>query len=471
MKKFLLTFCFLLTGVCAVDAEIHLPALISDHMVLQQQAEVKLWGNSNAGKQVRIKISWNQNVIITKADKNGRWSGTVKTPLAGGPYTITFSDGKEKTISDVMIGEVWLCSGQSNMEMPMKGYQGQPVYDAQNTIVKAKPDIPVRLFRVERNKSVMPLQNVEGVWNTNHSQAVKEFSAVAYFFADYIQSVLNVPVGIISTSWGGSPIEAWMDSTTLAHYIKVNTGVTTSELSAPPRHCELFNAMLYPLMNYRIKGMLWYQGEANVYNPELYARLLPAMVGYWRDCCKYGFFPFYYAQIAPWKYNGVNNKESARFREMQQQLTKIIPVSGMIVTADTGDSIVIHSPQKKLIAERFAYLALNETYGRKGIEYMAPQFKSMEIQNDTIVLSFGYVNEGFHSIEKQIKGFEVAGEDRIFRPARGMFIDKSRKIQLTNPLISKPVAVRYAFRNYSCMYIYNNFGFPLIPFRTDHWTE
>ncbi|MEI8086739.1 MAG: sialate O-acetylesterase [Paludibacter sp.] len=469
MKKRIYIFFILLSTVCQIDAEISLPVIIADNMVLQQQTGVKLWGNACADKKVSVRTLWNGKLYSVISNSVGNWILTVKTPTVGGPYSITFSDGKEKTISNVMIGEVWFCSGQSNMEMPMKGYAGQPVTAAQNAIAKADPSAPIRLFKVEKNKSITPLQDVTGTWNENTPQAVKEFSATAYFYALYLQSVLKVPVGIITAAWGGAGIESFMDSVTLSEFQKVNTPAKNTDKLTSPKHCELYNGMIYPLQNFAIKGVLWYQGEANAASYKLYKKQFPAMVAQWRKCWGQGNFPFYFAQIAPWKYSGVQRTEAARQREVQQNCMDIIPNSGMVVTVDTGDSIVIHPPMKQMIAERFAYWALNKTYGRERIECRAPEYNSMTISNDTIVLDFKFAEDGLHSITKQIQGFEIAGRDSIFKPAQVMLTNKSKKIKLTEATISNPVAARYAFKNYSSVSLFSNLGFPLTPFRTDDW--
>jgi sialate O-acetylesterase len=470
------TICFfaswLFAALFQANAEIKLPALIADNMVIQQQSSVKLWGNATANKTVTIKVSWTKKVFKTTSDDNGSWLITFNSPKAGGPYNIAFSDGKVMEIKNVMFGEVWLCSGQSNMEMPMKGYfGGQLVSDTQNDIAKADPELPIRIFKVEKKNSLTPLNDINASWQVNNPLNVKEVSAAAYYYALYLQSVLKVPVGIITSSWGGSSIEAWMDSTSLAQTRKVVLNNDNPKINPNHRHCQLYNGMIYPLKNYAIKGVLWYQGEANSAEWNLYKKEFPAMVAHWRKLWGLGEFPFYYAQIAPWKYDGVNRTQSARFREMQQSLKTIVPNSDMVATVDTGDSLIIHPIQKRLIGERFAYTALNKTYKREGTEYRAPQYKSMTITNDTVIVSFDFVPDGFYSKTKPIPGFEIAGSDKAFKPANVILTNKSTIIKLTEPSISQPVAVRYAFKNYTPVSLFNNLGFPLMPFRSDDWSD
>ncbi|MDD5053164.1 MAG: sialate O-acetylesterase [Sulfuricurvum sp.] len=470
MKKYILILA-LFVSVMLLHAEITLPALIANNMVLQQKSEVKLWGTANANKTVTVKMSWSNKSYKTLSDSNGSWLLKVQTPSAGGPFTITFSDGQKKTISNVMLGEVWLCSGQSNMEMPVKGYNAQPVDYSLETINQSENSTPIRLFKIDKIKSITPLNNLPGDWQLNNPSSVKDFSAIAYFYALYLQSVLKVPVGIITAAWGGVGIESFMDSISLSQFQKVNTPKQNTSKFTYPMNCELYNAMIFPLRNVTIKGVIWYQGETNAEQSALYRKKFPAMVAKWRNIWKLGDFPFYFAQIAPWKYKAVNGTAAARMREVQQYLAEDVPNAGIVPTIDTGDSLIIHPAAKKLIAERFAHLSLARTYNIKGIEYQAPLFKSMTVNNDTVVLDFKNAELGFHTNSKKIQSFEIAGSDSIFKPARAMITDKATKIRLTEPSIKTPIAVRYAFKNFAPASLFNNLGYPLMPFRTDDWKE
>lgn len=438
-------------------------------MVLQQQSTVKLWGSASKNKLIYVSPSWSNKIFSVKSDESGRWLVSIKTPKAGGPYSISFNDGKELKISNVLIGEVWLCSGQSNMEMPVKGYPGQPINDAQNTIVQADPLIPIRMFKLEKQKSITPIDSCKGKWGENTPQSVKEFSATGYFFAKHLQSVLKVPVGVICAAWGGANIESYMDSLTLSFFSKVNTPKKNTLIDKHPVNCELYNGMIYPLRQITIKGVLWYQGEANAHASSLYKKEFPAMVSQWRKLWGQGEFPFYYAQIAAWRYSKIDSVESAMQREVQTNAQKVIPNSGMIVTYDTGDPNIIHPKMKKEAGERFAYWALAKTYGREGIEYRSPQYKSMSISNDTISIQLDFAEDGLNSSSAESRGFEIAGSDRKFKPAKVVLRNKGRELLLTEPTIKNPVAVRYGFKNYMPVSMYSNLGFPLCPFRTDDW--
>jgi sialate O-acetylesterase len=458
----------LLLSIASLGAEIHLPSLIANNMVLQQQSSVKLWGTAKPNSKVTVVASWSSKCYFTQSDSNGDWLLSIKTPIAGGPFSIVFSDGKAKKIENVLIGEVWLCSGQSNMEMPMKGYSGQPVHGAQNTIASADPSLPIRLCKLEKQKNIQPQSDCKLAWNENNPQSVREFSSVGYYFALQMQKVLKVPVGIIVSAWGGSAIESWMDSLSLSQISLVNTPKTNSPIGVNPKNCELYNAMLYPLHNFKIKGALWYQGEANASNSQKYKKLFPAMVAQWRNLWGAGDFPFYFAQIAPWMYSKVDSTESALQREVQAGFVAEVPNSGMVVTLDTGDPFIIHPRMKREIGERFSYLALAKTYGIEGIECQSPQFSSMKISKDTIVVDFKFAPEGLYSSDKKILGFEIAGSDYVFKPANATFISKATKVRLLESSIANPVAVRYGFRNYMPVSVFNNLGFPLAPFRSDY---
>lgn len=450
-------------------AVITLPNIIGNNMVLQQNSDVKLWGVAKGNTIVTVKVSWSNKIYKTLSDSDGNWMLKVQTSIAGGPYEISFSDGQKKTISNVMLGEVWLCSGQSNMEMPVKGYNAQPVDFSLDAINKADSSLPIRLFKIEKIKSVKPTTFLADNWQLNNPISVKEFSAIGYFYALYLQYVLKVPVGIISAAWGGVSIETFMDSLSLSQFQKVKIPKLNTDKLAKPFHCELYNAMIYPLKNVIIKGVIWYQGESNVWQWDLYKKQFPALVANWRNTFDAGEFPFYFAQIAPWKYNAINGQTAAQLREVQQFLAESVPNAGMVPTIDTGDSLNIHPAAKKLIAERFAHLALTKTYHVKGIEYQAPTFKTMTIVKDTVVLDFNNAELGLHANSNLIESFEIAGIDSIFKPAKAVIVEKSTKIKLTETTIKNPIAARYAFRNYTPASIFNNFGYPLLPFRSDDW--
>ena len=472
-KKLLLIYLALLPIISY--AKIVLPNILNDNMVLQQQTSVKLWGKANPNKKVKVLPSWNEIEYSTIADADGKWMVTVSTPKAGGPYEIRFTDGEELTLKNVLIGEVWFCSGQSNMEMPVRGFEFEFVEGANDMIATANESTPIRMFSSDFNEkgwfrqySKVPLDNCKGEWFTNTSKNVAPMSAVSYCFARYLQRALNVPVGIVVSSWGGSTVEAWMSEETVRPF-----GVDLSHLNddkevAKPvqqKPCVLFNAKVAPLTNFMIKGMIWYQGESNRHNIEQYARMLPVMVDDYRKRWSLERLPFYYVEIAPHAYGDANGTSAAYFREMQQQLMQVIPNSGMVSTMDIGSRDFIHPPKKEEVGKRLAYWALAKTYHRKGIQYSGPIYKFHRVKGNVVEIDFEHGEEGLTPENQNVKGLEIVGTDGIFRPAKAEIISGSSTVKVWNDSINDPIEVRYCFRNYMLGELCNNAAIPASPFR------
>jgi sialate O-acetylesterase len=479
--KSLLLFLFSALFISGANCEIRLPAVIGDHMVLQQKTKANLWGWADAGKEVSIRGSWDNKTYTTKAGNDGKWILALNTPSAGGPYEIVISDGKEITINNVMIGEVWLCSGQSNMEMPVSGFgNGEYVAHAQEFITRACPSRSLRMIQLEKGYSVTPLDDCKAKWMTNNPESVAMISATAYFFADYVQKTLNVPVGIIVTSWGGSNIETWINEPTLKKtFPDMDFSIlkNESEYKKSPNQIPtlLLNAMIMPLKNYTIKGVIWYQGESNIGNYQRYPALQKAMVGLWRELFNNPEMSYYFTQIAPYRYSGVDNRESAFQQEAQFESMNEIENSGMIVTVDIGDETSIHPQEKREVGERLAYWALGNTYGLP-VKYKSPYYKSMETEGEKIIVHFEECDRGLHNGQGRtasIVGFEIAGDDKVFHSAEAKILRNkgSRAIEVSHPDVKNPVAVRYCFKNYQPGYLYDNYGLPLTPFRTDEWDK
>ncbi|MCK9159758.1 MAG: sialate O-acetylesterase [Bacteroidaceae bacterium] len=464
---------FLILG--SVNAKITLPSVLASNMVLQQQTQVRLWGAAKVGANVVLQTSWNNKRFTTHSDKNGNWLISVPTPKAGGPYEITVSDGETLRLQNILIGEVWFCSGQSNMEMPIKGYSSMPVKDANEVIARAKASVPIRIFMAERSASKKPEENCVGSWALNEGEGVANASATAYFFAKFLQETLNVPIGIVVSSWGGAQIESFMSKETLQ---KVAPEFSFAHLEGnekveSPNHkpCMVYNGMIYPFRNLTFKGMIWYQGESNRQNPEQYHRLFPAFVEEMREkVFNLGQFPFYYVQIAPHKYDGENLIQSAEIREVQLKGLKEIPNSGMAVTMDIpGPSYNIHPCYKQQVGMRLGFLALAKTYGKKGIAYSGPIYKSMEIKGDKIFLHFDHADMGLAPYYESLSGFEIAGANRVFYPAHATANRSKQYVEVSSNSVPNPVAVRYCFRNYVVGSLFNNYGLPASSFRTDDW--
>ena len=478
-KNTIFVVVFILIAALNLEAEIKLPTILGDNMVLQQQSVVKLWGHANPNSAIKVKTSWNEKNYSAKSDNKGNWLLTVETPAAGGPYEIIFSDGQEKTIKNILIGEVWFCSGQSNMEMPMKGFDRQPVSNTNDIIAKANPKTPIRMYTTDsedgkwvRQFSKQAQPDCKGRWMENTSENVANTSAVAYFFAQYIQEVLDVPVGLIVSSWGGSHLEAWMSREALSpfEYVDLSLLDNNNEIKNPTATPSvLYNAKIAPLTNFSIKGFLWYQGESNRHNPDQYLQLMPAFVKDLRTKWDVGEFPFYFVEIAPFNYEGGDGTSAAKFREVQLRNMKDIPSSGMVTTLDIGHPVFIHPTDKRTVGSRLAYLALAKTYNRKGFGYATPVYNSMEIAGTKIYINLDYAPEGIYPMWTSLKGFEIAGEDRIFYPAKAEIETESCRLAVSSPEVPHPVAVRYAYKNYVEPSIFSVYNIPVAPFRTDNW--
>lgn len=464
---------YLLLLICSllflkIEAKITLTSIWGDNMVLQQQAEVTFHGKAAPGKRVYASASWNNQKVYADKERDGHWQLVLKTPMAGGPYSITFSDGEELTLKNILIGEVWFCSGQSNMEMPVKGFRGQPVFNSQQYIASANPKRPLRFYTVKNAYSTTPkTDSVEGEWSEASPAEVANFSATGYFFGNVLQQSLDVPVGLINCSWSMSKIEAWMDKNALSPFSEVALpDINQKEFDwTAGTPTLLWNAMVNPWKGFPIKGVIWYQGEANTPDPGLYKKLFPAMVAQWRAFFHSPELPFYYVQIAPWQSEGKDKLDWAWFRQCQLELMDEVPHVGMVTTGDAGSETFIHSPYKTKVGERLAYWALAKTYDYKGVPYSGPVYKSHKVDGNTIEISFKYGEDGLTPENQRLKGFEIAGTDGIFRSAKAEIINGSSIVKIWNDSVQEPIEVRYCFRNYIEGNLCNNTGIPASPFR------
>lgn len=301
------------------SAKVKLPAFFSSGMVLQQQTTCRIWGTASTNSRVKVVTSWNGKHYQTVSNAQGQFEVKVATPAAGGPYSITLDDGEKTTLDSILIGEVWLCSGQSNMEMPIKGFKAQPVEGAINEILNGADD-NLRFFSVKRNPALTPLSDVTGKWTAANSASIREFSATAYFFGKQLRASLKVPVGLLLTAYGGSACEAWQTGEWLKAFPEVKLPTDQEAVDKLKQRCPtaLYNGMLHPLIGYGIRGAIWYQGEDNVNRYANYARLMKSMVEGWRQEWGLGDFPFYYCQIAPYDYSLIKwDMNSAFLREQQ----------------------------------------------------------------------------------------------------------------------------------------------------------
>ncbi len=468
MKRIITTLCAF-GALCTTSlAKVELPKFFSDNMVLQQQSECRIWGTATNDKTVKVKTSWNGKTYQTKADKQGRFEVKVQTPTAGGPYDITLTDGEKLTLRNILIGEVWICSGQSNMEMQMKGFKQQPVEGTTEELLHCK-DSQLRLFTVKRHVSLTPEWNVTGEWSEANSSSVRDFSATAYYFGKTLRQMLDVPVGLIVTAWGGSACEAWMAPEWLKAFPKVQQTITEEDMNKLQQRCPtaLYYGQLKPLIGYGMRGAIWYQGEDNVPRYDYYAPLLARMVEGWRIDWQQGQFPFYYCQIAPYDYSLIKWQDSQLLREQQAKAEELIPNSRMAVLMDAGLEYGIHPRKKRQAGERLAILALSNTYGIKGMPEFA-KYKEVEFKGDTAVISFDRSKEWvYFEHGTTSKNFEVAGKDKRFYPATKVWVSRNR-VYVKCDDVFEPVAVRYAFKDWVEGDLMHD-GLPVSSFRTDNW--
>ncbi len=475
MKRLLFVLALALMSAAA-SAKVELPNFLGDNMVLQQQTMAALWGTATPGKNVTIRPGWTKSKVTVKADpETGKWFTRIPTPAAGGPYDIVLSDGEKLTVHNVLIGEVWFCSGQSNMEMPVKGYGSQPARGNEDYIALAKTSTPIRMCKIVRRSCTTPQDTVTTKgWQVHSPEAVANTSATAYFFAQYLQRALDIPVGILESDWGGSSIETWIDEKTIREQFdgEFDLGYLQTGEVAPRRvhqePCLLYNGQVHALVPFTFKGMLWYQGETNRGRPEQYIRLQTAYVQMMRSLFQVPDAPFYFVQIAPYPYGSPDRWDSGYFVEAQQKTLETIPHSGMAATVDIGEYGTIHPCQKPAVGKRLALLALQNDYGVKGIEAEAPTYKTHVVKDGKIVIKCNVGPMGLNPMGQDLGGFEIAGADQVFHPAKALRTSDST-IEVSSSEVPDPVAVRYCFRNWGVGTVFNACGIPLTPFRTDDW--
>lgn len=475
MKKNLATgLCLLLLSFISsiTKATPKLPYFFSDNMVLQQQSEPAIWGCSKANATVTIITSWNKKKYTTTADVAGKWKTKIATPIAGGPYEIAINDGTPTVLHNVLIGEVWLCSGQSNMEMPMKGFKDQPILGSNDAIFNSAND-NIRLYIVPRSVKLEPQDTSKNSpWKLAQPESVSNFSATAYYFGKLLYEKLHVPIGLVNISYGGSPVEAFMDANTLTNFPEIKLPAANEPKPNNRTPTTLFNGMLNPFIGYGIKGCIWYQGETNYERPEQYEKLFPTFVKQLRTKFGQGDFPFYFAQIAPYNYAqysaaNATKYNSAFLRDAQRKSVANIPNCGMAVLMDIGEENSIHPAQKEVGGKRLAYMALAQTYGLKGFGYASPAYDSISITGNIATIKFTNAANGLTAFGKPLNNFEIAGADKVFRAAKAVI--SQGKVLVSSIDVKEPVAVRYAFKDFVIGDLFSTEGLPVSSFRTDNW--
>ena len=465
--------------VCIVKGqEFKVADIFSDNMVLQQRTRTPVWGWAKSGRKISVKTSWNNRTFSTSTDKQGKWQISVPTPDAGGPYQITIEAGTNFTLKNVWIGEVWLASGQSNMSMPLKGYNCEPVLGSTEAILNSRGK-NIHFVNVPIIGAYKPLNGFSSKWVEASPLTVSECSAVGWFFADFLNKNMGIPIGIINSSYGGSIVEAWMTPEACGKFTDIKipeSSDRTGEVNNVPT--VLFNGMINPIAGYAIKGMIWYQGESNILNVSQYADHVAAMISGWRKMWGLGEFPFYYVQIAPYDYKLWNNfspltpqrpEMAPYFREEQMKIMSLVPNSAMAVLMDIGESQSIHPLFKKEVGERLGMLALNKTYGINGFESESPEYERMEIEGNKVIIHFFKQFGGLTSYGKPLELFEIAGENHVFYKAEASLDEEKGIIVVSSKLVNIPKAVRYAFKNDVKGELFGTGGLPVSSFRTDNW--
>jgi len=448
--------CFLLAAQLSAAVKPH--ALFSDGAVLQRGQKVPVWGTAGNGEKVTVSIS-GQEVSTTAAD--GKWRLDLAPLETGGPWEMIISGENTIKLSNILVGEVWIASGQSNMQWEVK------LCDDSEKVIKESANSQIRLFSVKRQAALEVQDDVDAAWQECSPQTVGDFSGVAYFFGRDLQQNLKVPIGLINTSYGGSPGEAWVPRRALTAEpdLKKLASLPTRNDNHSP--CGLYNAMLHPLIPYAIRGAIWYQGESNTGRSYEYRTLLTTLIKDWRAEWGQGDFPFLLVQLAPSMRIDYEPKDSgwAELREAQLRATQLLPSVGMAVITDVGQENDSHSKLKAPVGARLALAARALAYGEK-IPYSGPEFSQQEIAGDRIVLSFKHTDGGLVSLGGgALYGFTIAGEDRKFVNAYAEI--QGDKVVVSSVEVKNPVAVRFGWADYPLVNLWNGAGLPASPFRTD----
>lgn len=441
-------------------ADVTLPKIFGDHMVLQQKSNVAVWGWGDAGEEVTVTLG--EAKATAKTDADGKWSTKIATPAAAGtPLTLTAKGKNVVEIKDVLIGEVWICSGQSNMEWTVSN-SNNPAEEIKNG------DYPtIRMFKVGHQVSATPQKDMPGSWQVCKPETVGNFSAVGYFFARHLNKEVNVPIGMINTSWGGTICEAWASKESLSQdpdYKPILDRSANFAPNNPNQASVLYNGMVHPFIPYGIRGAIWYQGESNVSRAVQYRKLFPAMIADWRKQFGQGDFPFLFVQLAPFNYNAANIELPEQWESQLKTLS--YPNIGMCVTTDITDLKDIHPRNKQDVGKRLALWALANTYGKTGLVYSGPLYDSMKVDGNKIRVKFKHVGSGLVAQgDKPLSDFTIAGEDKKFVPAKATIDGDSIVVEAEG--VAKPVAVRFAWHGSALPNFFNKDGLPASPFRTD----
>lgn len=491
-RSLILTISLLITiASVSVQAALRTASVFSDNMVLQQGQSVPVWGTADDGEEITVTF---RNQSVKTIARNLRWELQLRSLKPGGPPETFTVRGRSGTIicTNVIVGDVWVCSGQSNMEWPMKN-SFAPEAD-----IASATNTEIRVFTVLKNRSEAPTRIIKSSWEICSPKSVEGFSAVGYYFGRDLQKRRKVPVGLIGTYWGGTPVEPWMSRPALEinpRYVKEildrypaahekwrrdNEAYEAEKAEAtragrpfernrpyePWGGYELYNGMIAPLLPYAVCGVIWYQGESNAGRAEQYRTLFPDLIRNWRHDWHQPELPFLCVQLAPFYDPKAEPAEStwAELREAQLLATKVLPRVGMAVITDVGDPKDIHPRRKQPVGERLALAARAIAYGER-IAYSGPIYRTMKIQGDRIVLNFSHVGKGLEARDGELKGFAICGEDRKFVWGRAEIVGDT--VVVSSPQVSQPVAVRYGWADCPEVNLWHKDGLPASPFRTD----
>ncbi len=476
MKKYSIVLTLVLILVVnALLADVRLPQIFGDGMVLQRNQPIAVWGWADPGERVEVKL--NNQSQETTAGADGAWKLQLSPEAAGGPFQLVVAGKNTLTLSDVLIGEVWICSGQSNMEWSVTNSNNA----AQEIATANYPQI--RHVKIPRTTAAKPLADIGEPleWQAATPQHVGDFTAVGYFYARALHNELNVPIGLINTSWGGTMVETWVSKEALAKDKSLKKAIrvfeqipvdTIRKNGNPNRYPTLlFNAMINPLIPYTVKGAIWYQGESNAGRAYEYRKSFPMMIKDWRKRWGLGDFPFYFVQLASFKAAGGTSASGSTWAELReaQHQTLSLPHTGQAVTIDIGETDDIHPRNKQDVGKRLAAIALHDSYGQD-VVYSGPVYKNVKIKGPDATIHFNHVHSGLTTNGSgSVIGFEIAGADKQFYPAEARI--EGQTVVVSSPSVSKPKAVRYAWADDpGKSNLFNADGFPAAPFRTDQWT-
>lgn len=483
----------------AANAELKMSPVFGDSMVVQRDKPIHVWGWTTAGVDVKVSMAGQESIV--KATEEGRFDAYLNPLSAGGPHELVVQADETKTFRDVLVGEVWLCSGQSNMAWPVQSANDPDL----ESLSANYPNI--RIISVPQVASQEPLNDFEGRWENCTPETVKSFSAVGYFFGRQLHQTLDVPIGLIDNAWGGSAAEAWVrrdvlestgqydellqkwDDTVANHdQEKVMANFRTrlkkwqeerkgnrpraprNPVNSNHRPANLYNGVLHPVLGYTIRGAIWYQGESNAARAYQYRDLFPLMIQNWRDVWGQGDFSFYWVQLADFRAEVAEPAESdwAELREAQTMTLIKLPNTGQAVITDLGEAADIHPRNKQDVAKRLARWALAKDYGYK-IPFQSPTYRSMKVDGNKITLQFNHYGGGMDTFDvREPIGFTIAGADKKFVKANAKIVDQ-QTIEVWSDSISEPVSVRYAWADNPIANVQSKDGLPLTPFRTDDW--